>query len=79
MAQEMGRCGRGRTNDTGTVTDTFYLILSCDDFIYLNKRLFQPRPLVPCYIAPIVNIVEETQMQQNNFLLMLKMCALKGK
>lgn len=27
MAQEMGRCGRGRSNDTCTVTDNFYLIL----------------------------------------------------
>ena len=45
MAQKMGRCGRGRTNDAGTVTDNFYLMLSCDDFIYLNTRLFQsPTP-----------------------------------
>ena len=27
---------------TGTVTDNFYLVLSYDDFIYLNTRLYKP-------------------------------------
>ena len=63
MAQEMGQCGRGRANDIGTMTDDFYLMLSCDDFIYLNTRLFQPHSPVPRNITSIVNIVEETKMQ----------------
>ena len=63
MAQEMGQCELGRTNDIGTVTDDFYLMLSCDDFIYLNTRLFQPHSPVPRNITPIVNVVEETKMQ----------------
>ena len=62
MLQQMGLCGRGRTNDRGTVMDNFYLMLSCDDFIYLNTRLFHPYPPIPRYIKPIINIVEETKM-----------------
>jgi len=36
LSQEMGRCGRGRTSTTSMVTDHVYLLLSCQDFVYLN-------------------------------------------
>ena len=79
MAQEMGQCGRGRSNDTGTVTDDFYLMLSCDDCIYLNTRLYKPPTPVPRHIPPILTIVEERCIQQNNLLILLKMIVLKGE
>ena len=41
MIQEMGRCGRTRTNDGTCPSDDFYLFLSLNDFIYLNERLYQ--------------------------------------
>ena len=44
MTQELGRFGRGRT---GTVTDHFYVMLSCQDFVYLNTRLYKPSTSVP--------------------------------
>ena len=79
MAQEMGRCGRGRTNQTCTVTDNFYLMLSCDDFIYLNRRLYQPHSPVPRHITPILNNLEEKEIQQHNLLQILRMILLKGE
>ena len=79
MAQEMGRCGRGRSNNTGTVTDNFYLLLSCDDYIYLNTRLYKTSIPVPRHIAPILSIVEDRDIQQQNLLHLLKMIVLKGE
>ena len=79
MAQEMGRCGRGRSNDTGTVTDNFYLLLSCDDYIYLNTRLYKTSTPVPRHISPMLSIAEERDIQQQNLLHLLKMIVLKGE
>ena len=79
MAQEMGRCGRGRSNDTGTVTDNFYLMLSCDDFVYLNTRLYKTPTPIPRHITPILTLAEERTIQQHNLLLLLKMIVLKGE
>ena len=38
MDQEMGRCGRGTDNRPGE----FHLILSLNEFVYLNQRLYLP-------------------------------------
>ena len=78
MAQELGRCGRGRTNESGTVTDNFHLMLSLDDFVYLNTRLFLPPPIVPSIIKPILAAHEEIAIQQKNLLDLLKLIVLKG-
>lgn len=36
LAQEMGRCGLGHTSTTSIVTDNVYVLLACQDFVYLN-------------------------------------------
>jgi len=36
MAQELGRCGKGRTNEGNIAIDTFHLFLTFDDCVYLN-------------------------------------------
>ena len=52
-------------------------MLSCDDFIYLNRRLFQSPTPFPRNITPILSTVHEREMQQNNLMLLLKMIVLK--
>lgn len=42
MVQEMGRCARYRTNSAGNVTDAFNLLLTCNDIVYANQRLYLP-------------------------------------
>ena len=42
MIQEMGRCGRNRSNDGTDPSDNFYLFISLQDFVYLNERLYNP-------------------------------------
>ena len=78
MAQELGRCGRGWLNESGKVTDNLHLILSLDDFIYLNTRLFLPSPIVLSIITPILVAHDEIAMQQKNVLVLLKLIVLKG-
>ena len=75
MAQELERCGRGRS---GTVTDDFYLLLSCQDFIYLNTRLYKPSTFVPSTISPILSLQKEKEIQQQNLIDLLKVIVLKG-
>ena len=59
IAQELGRCGWGRTNSTTIVTDHVYLLLSYQDFFYLNTRLYKPSPSVPGTISPILSPQQE--------------------
>ena len=40
MIQEMGRCGRTRSNDGSNPSDDLYLFISLNDFVYLNERLY---------------------------------------
>ena len=40
LAQEMGRCGRNRSNNGSSPTDHFILILTLNDCVYLHERLF---------------------------------------
>ena len=62
LAQELGRCGRGCSNPNGIVTDNVHLLLTLDDFIYLNTRLYLPSPAVPSNITPILLPHEEIAM-----------------
>ena len=78
MAQELGRCGRGRSNDDGVVTDNFYLFLSLDDFMCLNTRLFLPPPTMPSIMTPLLSLQEEIDLQQKNLLSLLQLIMLKG-
>ena len=69
MAQEMGRCGRGPSSSGSAVTGEFHLVLSLNDFVYLNQRLYLPedsgnKPTV----KPLLTIQEEITMQRDNLL-----------
>ena len=78
MAQELGRCGRGRSNENNLVTDNFHLFLTLDDFVYLNERLFIPGPPIPSNINPILSIEHERRLQHQHLLDLLKMIVLRG-
>ena len=78
MAQELGQRGRGRTNEGHIATDNFHLYLTLNDFVYLNKILFMPAPMITSNTNPILSIKEEQKMQQKNLLDLLKMIFLKG-
>ena len=72
MAQEMGRCGQGTDNRPGK----FHLMLSFNDFVYLNQRLYLPDTPVSTIIKPLLSKEEEIQMQRDNVLDLLKMIVL---
>ena len=78
MAQELGRCGRGCSNENGIVTDNFHLLLSLDNLIYLNTRFFLPSPIVLSIITPVLLAQKEIAIQQKNVLTLLKLIVLKG-
>ena len=53
------------------------MILSCHDFVYLNKHLYQPSE-IPCKsINPPLNKKDVIHMQHNNLLQLLQMILLK--
>ena len=54
-------------------------MLSCDDFVYLNTRLYKTPTPIPRHITPILTLAEERTIQQQNLLLLLKMIVLKGE
>ena len=70
----MGRCGHGTDNIPGE----FHLMLSLNDFVYLNQRLYLPETPVSTIIKPLLSKEEEIQMQRDNVLDLLKMIVLKG-
>ena len=78
MAQELGQCGRGRSNECSLVTDNFHLFLTLDDFVYLNQRLFIPGQPIPSNINPILSIEHDQKLQYQNLLDLLKMIVLWG-
>ena len=78
MAQELVRCGRGRTNDFKTVTDNFRLFLTFDDIIYLNQRLYLPQPTIPSNITQILSREDERKLQQKSLLDLAKTIILQG-
>ena len=60
MAQEMGRCGRGRSSSGSAVTGEFHLVLSLNDFVYLNQRLYLPEDSGnKSIVKPLLTIQEE--------------------
>ena len=72
MVQEMGRCGRGRQNGNSLVTNDFYLLLSCRNFVYLNQRLHQPQPSLPDIVKAILTFDDKIRMQRDNLLELLQ-------
>ena len=81
MVQEMGRCGRGRSNDDGIVTDNFHILLSCHDFVYLNQRLYLPSgddTTAVKQTGSSLIIYDEVKLQRDNLLSLLKLIVLKG-
>ena len=81
MVQELGRCGRGRITASGAGgahTDDFYLLLSLDDYVYLNKRLYLHAQTTSPTVITILSQIEEIQLQQSNLLELLKMIVLQG-
>jgi len=79
MAQEMGQCGRGRSSVDGAVSGgKFHLVLSLDDFVYLNQRLYMPKDNMPKSIKLLLTNQQEIKMQRDNLLQLLKMIVLKG-
>ena len=74
MAQEMGRCGRGINKGPGE----FHLLLSLNDFVYLNQRLYLPRDPLSVAIKPLLTTEDEINMQRDNLLDLLKLIVLKG-
>ena len=78
MAQELGRCGRRCSNEDGIKTDEVHLLLTLDDFIYLNTILYYPHPSVPSITTPVLLPHEEITIQENNLLIFFKLIVLKG-
>lgn len=78
MVQELGRCGRGRITASGDHTDNFSLLLSLDDFVYLNQRLYLPAEKKSPSVINILSKTEEIKLQRSNLLELLKMIVLRG-
>ena len=62
MAQELGRCGRGRLNECTVILDSFHMYLTLDNFVYLNQRLYLPRQNIASNITPILTIEHEQKL-----------------
>ena len=56
----------------------FHLVLSLNDFVYLNQRLYMPKDDVPKSIKPLLTNLQEIKIQRDNLLQVLKMIVLKG-
>ena len=63
MVQEIGRCGCGRITTSGTHTDNFHLLLSLEDFVYLNQRLYLPAQKTAPSVISIMSRIEEIKLQ----------------
>lgn len=79
MAQELGRCERGRSNDTGTITDNFHLMISLEEFVYLNTRIYKPSPPKPLNVVPTLTKAEEINLQQKELLKIIKIDCIEGR
>lgn len=81
MVQEMGRCGRGHSNNDDRVTDNFHLLLSCHAFVYLNQHLNLPSrddTTVVKTTGCTLQIFDEIKLHSDNLLSLLKLIVLKG-
>lgn len=74
MAQEMGRCSWGTDSRPGE----FHMLLSLNDFVYLNQQLHLPQDPVSEPIKPLLSKEEEIKMQRDNLLDLMKMIVLQG-
>ena len=41
MIQEMGICGRGRTNDCDDPMDNFVIVINLNDYVYMNEKIYE--------------------------------------
>ena len=84
LTQEMGRCGRNRDNNDGDPTDTFVLIISLNDFIYMFERVFdtndsyvkESKETLESFNA-VTNRESKEESQRKDLLEVLKSLALK--
>ena len=63
MAQEMGQYGRVQSRGDGAVNGELYLVISLNDFVYLNQRLYMPKDDIPKSINPLLSYQQEIKMQ----------------
>lgn len=77
MVQEMGRCGRQRIDETNG-GDNFNMILTMEDYVYLNQRIYLPKPSLPSNVLRVVSADNEIKIQRSNLLELLQMIVLKG-
>ena len=69
MIQEMGRCGRNRSNNGENPSDDFYLFLTMHDFIYLNKRLYDVDvDTTQDNITRVIDYNTQIELQRKNLL-----------
>ena len=72
MIQEMGRCGRNRSNDGTDPSDNFYLFLSLQDFVYLNERLYNPTDNnTRQHNGRVIDYGSQIQLQRKNLIKVL--------
>ena len=72
MIQEMGRCGRNRSNDGTDPTDEFYLFLSLQDFVYLNERLYvENENDIKTHNGRVINYEDQINLQRKNLIKIL--------
>ena len=64
----MGRRGRRRITASGTHTGNFNLLLSLDDFVYLNQRLYLPAQKKSPSVISIFSQIEEIKFQCSNLI-----------
>ena len=74
----MGRSGRGRRNEDSVITDNVHLVLSCNDFVYLNQHLYLPPDKPSTLSTPILPLCVEINLQRSNLLRLFQMIVLKG-
>ena len=63
---------------SGTHTDNFHLLLSLEDFVYLNQRLYLPAQKTTPSVISIMSRIEEIKLQRTNLLELLKFIVLQG-
>ena len=61
-----------------TYTDHFHLLLSLEDFFYLNQRLYLPAQKTAPSVISIMSRIEEIKLQRTNLLELLKVIVLQG-
>ena len=80
MVQEVGHYGQGRIVRNGDTehTDTFFLKVTLDDYVYLNQRFYLPHTKIGTSVITIVSKADTIDMQCSSLIDLLKMVVLKG-